>query len=97
MCRHSFYKHERIKSFLCRSTCKDFEKFFQFLASTDILGGPYIVFTGKEVVDEIFVGFDKLLQFHSRKWCVSFIFLYVSSNANWSVHEMGTRFGIWEI
>ena len=63
----------------------------------DMIGGLSIVFTKEAVLDDTFIR-------DSTNWCKSIFvidasqlgFLYVSSNANWSVYELGTRFGIWQ-
>ena len=63
----------------------------------DMAGGPSIVLTRKPVCErDVYPGFEKLLQVHRWNWYWSALsFLYVSSNANCSVHKMGARFRIW--
>ena len=105
-----FYHNKRIDMLKLGRTLTNFEKFclhkstnatfFPFTETDkigeDMVGGPSIVFTGKAVVDETFFR-------DSTNWCKYIVgidcsqlypFLYASSNANWSVHEMGARFGI---
>ena len=67
----------------------------------DMVGGLFIVTTRIAVVEKTFIR-------DSTNWCRTndgiganqlhplSTGLYVSNNANWSVHKMGTRFGIWQ-
>ena len=71
------------------------DKEFLEKISEDMVVGSTIVFTRKAVVAETFIR-DSTNRFKSIVGNDAGLssFLYVSSNAIWSLHEMGTSFGI---